>query len=268
MKSVKSKLILALGLVELLTLGMAVVLYLGAQRFEEDARRTRQANDDLRELLDFSLSAHAYMDAFGRSLGQRTLIANRERRAAASAFESRVRRIPEMHLGRASLQPLDWWRLQRVSNDLSNGLQAADSLRESGDFLRAEQRFAETRQTDFNEGMLPWFAEAISTLEADAKARETHAVNGAGWLRGIATSLACVSAVFASVAVLWISDAVIRPVRALVAGSEAIARGELQHRVRHARLDEFAVVIDSFNRMASTIAATRESLLEKNKHLE
>src|SRR6185503_19610061 len=85
MKSVKSKLILALGLVELLTLGVAAVLYLGAQRFEDDARRTRQANDDLRDLLDFSLAAHAYMDAFGRSLGQRTLIANRERRAAASA---------------------------------------------------------------------------------------------------------------------------------------------------------------------------------------
>jgi len=40
MKSVKSKLILALGLVELLTLGMAAVLYLGAQRFEDDARLT------------------------------------------------------------------------------------------------------------------------------------------------------------------------------------------------------------------------------------
>jgi signal transduction histidine kinase len=76
------------------------------------------------------------------------------------------------------------------------------------------------------------------------------------------------SAVFASVAVLWISGAVIRPVRALVAGSEAIARGDLEHRVRHARADEFAVVADSFNRMAATLAATRESLLEKNKRLE
>ena len=75
MKSVKSKLIVALGLVASLTLAMALLLYVGASRFENNARRTRQANDDVRELLDFALLAHRYMDVFGRSLGQRTLIA-------------------------------------------------------------------------------------------------------------------------------------------------------------------------------------------------
>jgi signal transduction histidine kinase len=268
MKSVKSKLVLALGLVELLTLGMSLVLIVGSRNFETNARATRQANDDLRELLDFSLVSHGYMDAFGRSLGQRTLIGNRDRRAAAAAFEERSARIPEMHRVGSGLSTLDWQELQRISVDLSTGLRAADAFRGQGDFVQAERRFAEARQTVFGQRMLPWFGAAIGALSGDARAREREAQGSAARLRLTGIVLAVASSVLASLAVLWISGSIVPPVRALVAGAEAIRRGDLGHRVRPGKSDEFALVSDSFNRMAETIAASQASLREQNEKLE
>jgi signal transduction histidine kinase len=268
MKSVKSKLILALVLVELLTLGMAVVLYAGARRFEDDARGTRQANDDLRELVDFSLSAHAYMNAFGRSLGQRTLVANRQRREAATAFDSHIARIPETSSSIGGLPARSWLELRDISTSLSAGLRAADALRATGNFVRAEQRFAETRQTDFDEHMLPWFSRAISTLRLDANRRQVDALGAASRLRITGAALACASPLLALVAIFWITGSVIRPIHALAAGAEAIGRGDMTHRMNQSGADEFALVAASFNRMVDTIAKTQATLVEKNAKLE
>jgi signal transduction histidine kinase len=268
MKSVKSRLIFALSLVELLTLGMAVMLYAGSDEFDDNARRTRKANDDLRELLDFSLVSHGYMDAFGRSLGQRTLIANRDRREAAAAFDARIAKIPEMHEANTGLSTLDWQELQAISGQLSAGLRAADGHREQGDFVQAERRFAEVRQSVFGARMLPWFERAIAALSNDARTREAEALDSAARLRTTGVVLALLSSGVASIAVLWISGSIVRPVSALVAGAEAIRRGDLEHRVRLAGNDELALVSDSFNRMAETLAASQASLLAQNEKLE
>jgi signal transduction histidine kinase len=268
MKSVKSRLILALSLVELLTLGMAITLYAGSDEFDDNTRSTRQANDDLRELLDFSLVSHGYMDAFGRSLGQRTLIANRDRREAAAAFDKRIAKIPEMHEANTGLSTLDWRELQDISGQLSAGLRAADGHREQGDFVQAERRFAEIRQSVFGSRMLPWFERAIAALSGDARAREAEALDSAARLRTTGIVLALLSSGVASIAVLWISGSIVRPVSALVAGAEAIRRGDLAHRVRLAGNDELSLVSDSFNRMAETLATSQASLLAQNEKLE
>jgi signal transduction histidine kinase len=266
-QSVKSKLILALCLVELLTLAMAVVLYFGALTFQDNARVTRQANDHLRDLLDFSLTAHGYMNAFERSLGQRTLIANSERRQAAQAFEERIRLIPAQHPQSSGLHHLAWDELQSISSALREGLRVADTLRAAGQFAEAERRFEQSKQSEFDRRMLPWFARAIAAASEAARAHEADALQSAARLRAAGVALAGFSALLATIAVLWISGAVIRPVRALVAFAEAIGRGDFEHRMSSAGTTEFALVLASFNHMAETIAATQASLLEKNKKL-
>ncbi len=267
MKSVKSKLTLALGVVTSFTLAMALLLYIGDRRFEDNARRTRQANDDVRELLDFALLAHRYMDVFGRSLGQRTLIANRDRREAAAAFEDRITHIAS-HSESSVFHTLNWAELRRISTALSVDLQVADGARAKGDFALAERQFAEARRDDFDQQMLPWFESAIGTLRADASGLEAEAIRSASQLRVAGSMLGCLSALTAALAVLWISGSVIGPVRALVAGAEAIGRGDLSHRIRYNAVDEFALVTERFNYMAETIAASQASLVEKNVQLE
>ena len=267
MKSIKSKLIVALGLVVSLTLAMALLFYVGDSRFEDNARRTRQANDDVRELLDFALLAHRYMDVFGRSLGQRTLIANRERREAAAEFGDRISHIAT-HSESSAFHTLNWAELRQISTDLSGDLQIADAARAKGDFPLAERQFAEARRRDFDQRMLPWFESAIGTLRGEASGLESEAIISARRLRIAGSVLGCLSVVIAALAVLWISGSIIGPVKALVLGAEAIGRGDLAHRVRHDALDEFALVIERFNHMAETLAASQATLVEKNAQLE
>ncbi|HEX3777345.1 MAG TPA: HAMP domain-containing sensor histidine kinase [Polyangiaceae bacterium] len=268
MKSIKSRLVVALGLVACCTLAMALLLYIGDSRFEDNAGRTRQANDDVRELLDFALLAHRYMDVFGRSLGQRTLIANRERRVAASAFEDRINHIATTHHEGSAFHTLNWAELRQISSDLSGDLRVADSAREKGDFPLAEHLFAEARRKHFDQRMLPWFEAAIGTLRAEADGLEAEAIRSASQLRVAGSVLGALSVVIAGLAVLWISGSIISPVNALVAGAEAIGRGELSHRVRQDGAGEFALVTERFNHMAEALTSNQAALVEKNAQLE
>lgn len=69
---------IVLTLAALLTL--TTFVYVGASGLQSNADRASEANDEVRELLTVALCAHRYMNA----LGQRTLIANNERRVAAA----------------------------------------------------------------------------------------------------------------------------------------------------------------------------------------
>lgn len=267
MHSIKSRLILALGLVEFLTLAVAVIMSLGANDVVGSAHRTRRANDDLRALLGFALVAHRYMDAFGASLGQRTLIANHERRVAASAFQDQLRSIGGARADTPGAKALDWKELGETSRELALELGAADELRAQGEFYQAERRFGVARATLFEQRMLPWFNRAIETLGGEVDREERLALEGAARLRAAALIVGCFSALLASAAVFSLSRAVLRPVRALVRGVEAIGKGELEHRVEHSHADEFALVAHRFNEMAATIARTQAALVEKNEVL-
>lgn len=267
MKSIKSKLAVAMGLVASLTVAMALLLKIGGARFEDNARRTRQANDDVRELLDFALLTHRYLDVFGHSLGQRTLIANRERRQAATEFDDRISHIASRSESSA-FQTLNWGDLRQMSTDLGAELEIADLARAKGDFALAEREFGEARRRHFDQGMLPWFENAIAMLRTQATFLEAESVRSARQLRIAGSVLAALSLSIAGLAVLWISGSIMRPVKALVAGAEAIDRGDLAHRVQHDAVGEFALVSERFNRMAETLSSNQKALVEKNVQLE
>jgi signal transduction histidine kinase len=74
--------------------------------------------------------------------------------------------------------------------------------------------------------------------------------------------------VIAAFAVTWISGSIIGPVNTLVAGAEAIGRGDLTHRVGNGAVGEFALVAERFNQMAETLAASQATLVESNAQLE
>ena len=72
--------------------------------------------------------------------------------------------------------------------------------------------------------------------------------------------------------VLWISIFVSRritvPVQALAEGTQTLARGDYDHRITVKATDEFGVLIDSFNRMASQLETQRDALTQSNVELQ
>jgi signal transduction histidine kinase len=266
--SIRSRLILVLAFVESVTLGMTLVLYLGAGRLDDGARRTREANDEVRDLLAFALLAHRYMDAFGDSLGQRTLIANHERRAAANAFEARIGQIGPASSRTSQLRVEQWNELRTIGADLDAELKIADGLREKGRFSEAEHTFALARHELFDQRMLPWFTRTIDTLRREVSEREAVAMREAQNLRIGASLFGCASVVVALVAVLAISRTVLRPVKLLVQGAEALGAGDLSFRVVYDEENELGMLANRFNAMADTVARAQSALLERNARLE
>jgi signal transduction histidine kinase len=268
MKSIRARLILVLALVEAMTLSLALVLYLGAGRVDDGARRTREANDEVRDLLAFALLAHRYVNAVEDSLGQRTLIANHERRAAASAFGNRVAQIGRAVDAGSQLSPEVWAELRQVSEDLNAELNVADGLREKGKFYEAERVFAKARHDQFDQRMLPWFDRTIETLRTEVGQREKDSMLSAKRLRTTANVLGCLSAAVVLFAVFATTRMVLRPVSLLARAAEALGRGDLSYRVAYEGKSELGALAKRFNAMAETIATAQGALLERNDQLE
>jgi signal transduction histidine kinase len=267
MSSIKWRLASALGLVELFTLAMALVLYVGAQRLEESSHSTSRANDEVRELLSFALLAHRYMNAFGQSLGQRTLIANHERRTAAAAFEERIDALRGGGPSARGKSPLDWAELERISSELKGELAVADGLREGGKFYDAERAFGKARQEHFEGRMLPWFEGSIARLKTAVAAEETRAIENARSLRTAGTSLGLIAVLLGSTLVVSTAASILRPISQLLHGTEEIAKGNLGYRVTHSGKDELASLAAHFNAMAQNLTGAQEKLVEHNREL-
>ncbi len=268
MSSIKWRLAVALGVVELFTLAMALMLYVGAQRLEESSHSTSRANDEVRDLLSFALLAHRYMNAFGQSLGQRTLIANHARRTAATALEAQINELRGGTQHGRSQSPLDWAELQRISSDLNAELSVADGLRERGKFYDAERAFGKARQEHFEARMLPWFESSITHLKTAVATEEAQAIQNARSLRTAGTTLGLIAVVLGSALVVTTAASILRPISQLLRGTEEIAKGNLTHRVAHSGKDELATLAAHFNDMAQNLTSAQERLVEHNRKLE
>jgi signal transduction histidine kinase len=268
MSSIKWRLAVALGLVELFTLAMALMLYVGAQRLEQSSHSTSRANDEVRDLLSFALLAHRYMNAFGQSLGQRTLIANHARRTAASAFQTQIGDLgAETRHGQRN-SPLNWSELERISSDLNADLGVADGLRERGKFYDAERAFGKARQEHFEARMLPWFESSVARLKTAVSAEEAGAIENARSLRAAGTTLGLIAVLLGSALVVSTAASILRPISQLLRGTEEIAKGNLTHRVLYKGKDELATLAAHFNDMAQNLTVAQERLVEHNRELE
>jgi len=249
-----------------MTLSMAGLLYFGAQALESSARRANAADADVRDLFAFALICHRYMNAFDQSLGQRTLVANNERRIAVKLFESRMAHMPD---GRHhDDDSLDWASLRSISRDLHAAMADADAERASGHFYDAERIFHHARKEHFERRMLPWFDRAIQVQRTAAEHLERAATRRAHNLRTNANLLAAGSALVALLVLLLSLRALAGPIRLLLDGTTAIARGDYSHRIRYRAPNELGVLASRFDDMAEVVERSQRSLIEKNQALE
>lgn len=265
MKSIKAQLLLALALSLMVMLAMASYVYLGARNIEGNARSTREANDEMRELLAFALSAHRYVNAVGQSLGQRTLVANNERRQAAVEFEQRISTLSAPN--ERSVTSLPWSDLWSASSSLSRALQSADEQRADGNFVEAERVFNRARKAHFDHEMLPWFQAAIEAKRGEVEATEARAAAQARELRLGGTMVAGAAAALVTLVLLTTLGALAKPLRLLVAGTEAIAQGDYNHRIKDPGSTELGALAARFNDMAAVVQKSREDLLEQHRAL-
>lgn len=266
MKSIKAQLLLALALSLLVMLAMGSYVYLGARNIEANARSTRDANDEMRELLAFALSAHRHINAVGQSLGQRTLVANNERRLAAEDFEQRIAELSAPN--ERSVTALPWSELWTASSSLSRALHVADELRSEGNFVEAERVFNRARKAHFDQEMLPWFQAAIESKRREVEATEARAVAQARELRLGGSTVAGAAAALVTLVLLTTLGALAKPLRLLVAGTEAIAQGDYSHRIKDPGRTELGALAARFNDMAAVVQSSREELLEQHRALE
>lgn len=95
---------------------------------------------------------------------------------------------------------------------------------------------------------------------ADIRRLQQSVLTGAGLI--VVLALASVG-----VLGLLLHRSIVPPLRALTAGAEAIAGGDLDHRIAVAGRDEFAALSKSFNDMAAAIAGQRDSLMRSGERL-
>jgi signal transduction histidine kinase len=249
-----------------MTLSMAGLLYFGAQTMESSARQANSADDNVRDLFAFALICHRYMNAFEQSLGQRTLVANNERRIAARSFDARMARMPQSRPNAGD--GLDWTSLRTISHDLRTAMADADAMRASGRFNDAERTFNRARKEHFEQRMLPWFDRAIQVQRTQAELLARAATRKARNLRTSANLLAAASALLALLVLLLSLRALVGPVRLLLDGTTAIARGDYSHRIRYRAPNELGVLASRFDDMAEVVERSQRSLIEKNLALE
>jgi signal transduction histidine kinase len=249
-----------------MTLSMAGLLYFGAQTMESGARRASAADHEVRDLFAFALICDRYMNAFEQSLGQRTLVANNQRRVAAALFEARMAGMPAER--QVDADGIDWPHLLAISVDLQREMAVADDLRATGRFYDAERVFHRARKEHFESRMLSWFDHAIAVQRTQAERLERASTRHAQNLRTNANLLGAASALLALLVLMLSLRALVGPVRLLLDGTNAIARGDYSHRIHYRAPNELGVLASRFDDMAEVVERSQRSLIEKNQALE
>jgi histidine kinase len=106
------------------------------------------------------------------------------------------------------------------------------------------------QMTHMRGNMFGMAGQHMSELDAEIETSFQTAINHALVISGLA-------AILAAVGVSWyVSQRLIRPIRSLVTLSQRIAGGHYEQRLQLNTQDEFGELVDSFNRMAASLANT------------
>ncbi len=146
---------------------------------------------------------------------------------------------------------------ERIAEALASGRRAeAQEIY----FTEVENRFDDALGRLLDEGIVREQAEVIETIGAI----DTLGAR----LRIVSFVLVGLTLLTATVLSVFLFRGVLRPVAALSRGTEAVAQGDLSHRVEVASDDELGRLADRFNDMAEKVHSQRAALLEAKAGLE
>lgn len=121
------------------------------------------------------------------------------------------------------------------------------------------------RETGLFDEIIHLTEELVGSLQGRIRSAAWHAeqirieaVRDSGVLFAVAVALAVAMALLAA-------RSVIRPIMALIAGTEVVGSGRLDHRIRLPRRDEFGQLAESFNRMTAELGENQRRLVQAQK---
>lgn len=258
---------------------MAAIVYITIRSTTYYTQRVQWANNQLEAVTALTVNANRYSEQIAEFL----LIGEPERpdyESARAELEAGFEKLAQLtrgeaeFLGRSSEQEdsgdeiFRITRMRTLYGEIAKATSDAINLRNQGrqeDAVRIFRRDIENR----------FDAEFENILEAARRDEEEEVVRTelqaeALWRRltWMTAALALAAVVLCFVAAFLLARSLMRPISLLTEGTEAISRGDLDHRIAFDGRDELGALARRFNEMATHQQDQRDRLLNAKAELE
>lgn len=143
-----------------------------------------------------------------------------------------------------------------------------EHLRKSGRAGEALSALAKFSEEEIDNTFQPLIDTAIEAERDKAQTARTQHESLIQQSRWVASLAALAVALFGLASGIWLLRGIGKPIEALMQGTNAIAAGNLGHRIALPAQDEFGHLASHFNRMAGELAAKEEKLRDSHAVLE
>ncbi|MBY5838808.1 HAMP domain-containing protein (plasmid) [Rhizobium leguminosarum] len=258
---------------------MAAVVYITIRSTTHHMQRVEWADNQLEAVMALTVNANRYSEQIAEFL----LIGEPERpdyESARAELEAGFDQLEKLTIGEAEFlgrsrehegegdEIFRVTRMRALYREITKATSAAIDLRSQGrqeDAISVFRRDIENRFDAEFENIL----EAARRDEAEEVARAELQAE-ALWRRltWITGALALAAVVLCFVAAFLLARSLMRPIGLLTQGTEAISRGELDHRIVFDSRDELGALARRFNEMAAHQEDQRDRLLNAKTELE
>jgi two-component system, OmpR family, sensor kinase len=257
----------------------ATVVYITIQQTRYYLQRVEWANRQLDAITEVTVHANRYSEQIAEFL----LIGEPERadfesaRAALEAGFDRLEKVTRdefafLRNSGAQVEELDeLYRLHRMRTlyaELNRAVGEVFALRDQGRMNEAITLF----RSDIENRLDAEFEALLMAARLDEKEEVARTEGEAealwrrlGWITAIVKLCVVVLCVLSG---LLLVRSLMRPIKLLIKGTEAISRGELHHRIAHDSRDELGALVRHFNEMVIRSEEHRTQLRDAQSNLE
>lgn len=277
--SIKSRILLSQLIVVGSVLAMAIAVYAAIRSTEYYLERVEWANHQFEAVTALTVNANRYSEQIAEFL----LIGEPERpdyESARAELETGFDRLEQLTRGEAEFLQRNTafedegdeifriTRMRALYQEIVNATARAIELRDQGrldDAIIVFRREIENRFDAEFENIL----EAARRDEGEEVLRSEDQADEL-WRRltWMIVVMALIAAAASIVAAFLLTRSLMRPIRLLTQGTEAISRGELEHRIDYDSEDELGGLVRHFNDMAAKREEQRAQLMRAHANLE
>ncbi len=270
-----TKLTLSFCVLLALALSSAFLAFWSARSAEHEMERARLAHRVYEQYLGLSNHTYQLFKQFGDALliGDQDQGAGEARLTAAIGANFRELRLliaEEVQLfGSIEVQQFD--HLARIERQL-------DTLQEEFYLLQADPgssssliywtRLSEILDERIDADFQGMIVEALARERQKVSAAEGAVRDAAVLYQRSALAAAAIASVTALLGILLLGNGLTKPLRRLIAGAEAVGRGELDHRIKVPGNSELDRVAEAFNQMIAKVAERQDTLSASRNALE